>query len=59
MIKRPFKTSIRLAICVCMYSEDKPMLRRTLAGIAKNIKCFVKNGYNQDEIGVFFIMDGI
>lgn len=35
------------------------MLRRTLAGICNNIITFVKNGYSPDDIGIFFIMDGI
>ena len=35
------------------------MLRRTLAGISQNIATFVKNGFSPDDIGVFFIMDGI
>lgn len=35
LLKRP--EGVELAICVCMYSEDKPMLKRTLRGIADNI----------------------
>jgi hypothetical protein len=35
LLKKP--KGLELAICVCMYSEDKPMLKRTLRGIADNI----------------------
>ena len=28
---------IKLAICICMYSEDKKRLKSTLSGVAKNI----------------------
>jgi hypothetical protein len=28
------KEGLELAICVCMYSEDKKMLKSTLAGVA-------------------------
>lgn len=28
---------IKLAICICMYSEDKKMLKSTLAGVAENV----------------------
>lgn len=51
---------IELAICVCMYSEDKRMLKSTLAGIAENISNIVtKLKISSDKIGVFVIMDGI
>jgi hypothetical protein len=43
-----------------MYSEDKKMLKSTLAGVAENISNLVaKNGIDPDKIGVFVIMDGI
>lgn len=35
------KEGIELAICVCMYSEDKKMLKSTLAGIKENISNIV------------------
>lgn len=35
------------------------MLKRTLAGVSKNIEVFVENGYTYNDIGVFVIMDGI
>lgn len=51
--------NIKLAICICMYSEDKTMLRKTLTGIENNIITFVKNGISADEIAVCVLMDGI
>jgi phage shock protein PspC (stress-responsive transcriptional regulator) len=43
-----------------MYSEDKKMLKGTLAGIGENIaNLAVKSGVDPDRIGVFVIMDGI
>lgn len=53
------KEGIELAICVCMYSEDKKMLKSTLDGIKMNINNLVRSGVNTDKIGVFVIMDGI
>lgn len=54
------KEGLELAICVCMYSEDKKMLRNTLAGISENISnLIVHEGVEPDKIGVFVIMDGI
>lgn len=54
------RQGIELAICVCMYSEDKKMLRSTLKGISENISyltCF--ENISPDKIGVFVLMDGI
>ena len=52
--------SLKLAICVCMYSEDRKMLKSTLAGISGNIANLVaKEDMNPDDIGVFIMMDGI
>jgi len=42
-----------------MYSEDKSMLRKTLAGVSNNIATFVQNGISADDIAVVIIMDGI
>ena len=58
------KAGIQLAICVCMYSEDKKMLKSTLAGIQENIANIVSkqsrlHGITSDKIGVFVLMDGI
>ena len=51
---------IELAICVCMYSEDKKMLKSTIAGISENIANLVAyEGLDPDQIGVFVMMDGI
>lgn len=54
------KEGIELAICICMYSEDKKMLKRTLAGVEENIANLVALEHlNPDKIGVFLMMDGI
>lgn len=51
---------IKLAICVCMYSEDKKMLKNTLSGVADNIANMVAyEKMDPDDIGVFVMMDGI
>lgn len=50
---------IEIAICVCMYSEDKSMLKRTMRGIFNNIRKFIQTGTASNRIGVFVIMDGI
>ena len=43
-----------------MYSEDKKMLKSTLAGIKENISNIVsKENISSDKIGVFVMMDGI
>ena len=43
-----------------MYSEDKAMLKNTLAGVSENIANLVAyNNIDPDKIGVFVIMDGI
>jgi len=57
LLKKPKGTE--LAICVCMYSEDKPMLKRTLEGIADNIDLLIEKGTSPDEIYVAIIIDGI
>lgn len=54
------KGGIKLAICICMYSEDKKMLKSTLAGVAENVANLVAyEGLDPDDIGVFVMMDGI
>ena len=54
------KEGLELAICICMYSEDKKMLKNTLAGVSENIANIVAlEGMDPDKIGVFVIMDGI
>ena len=43
-----------------MYSEDKTMLKSTLAGVTKNISNLVaREKISSDKIGVFILMDGI
>jgi hypothetical protein len=39
---------IKIAICICMYSEDKKMLKNTLAGVKENIATMVRAGTNPD-----------
>lgn len=54
------REGIELAICICMYSEDRKMLKNTLAGVEENIQNLVAlEGLDPDQIGVFVIMDGI
>ena len=51
---------IKIAICICMYSETKTMLKKTLAGVAQNIANLVAyERVDPDDIGVFVMMDGI
>ena len=57
---RDAQQKFQLAICVCMYSETKQMLKSTLAGVAENIANLVAyEGLDPDDIGVFVMMDGI
>lgn len=54
------KEGIELAICVCMYSEDKKMLKSTISGIAENVAQLALHcAVDPDRIGVFVLMDGI
>jgi hypothetical protein len=50
---------LELAICVCMYSESKTMLKDSIKGIEDNVGRLIINGVNPDSIAVFVIMDGI
>jgi hypothetical protein len=51
---------INLAICICMYSEDKKMLKDTISGVRKNIlNLLQEEGMDPDSIAVFVIIDGI
>jgi hypothetical protein len=52
-------SGIELAICVCMYTENKTMLKDSIKGIEDNVSKLIKSGVNPDSIGVFVIMDGI
>lgn len=51
--------AVKLAICVCAYSEDSTMLRRTLNGITDSYAEFEKAGISPHEIAVVFVFDGI
>lgn len=43
-----------------MYSEDKKMLKSTLAGVKENISNLVARGkISSDKIAVIIVMDGI
>lgn len=43
-----------------MYSENKRMLKSTLAGIKENIwRIVTEENVSYDKIGVFVMMDGI
>jgi hypothetical protein len=57
LLKKP--EGLELAICVCMYSEDKPMLKRTLTGIADNVDRLIEAGMSPDDIFVCIVIDGI
>lgn len=48
-----------MAICVCMYNEDKDMLNNTLQGIGENIVQLYKQGVDPDKIVVIIVQDGI
>lgn len=51
--------ALELAICVCMYSEDRLMLKDSIKGIEDNVARLISSGVNPDSIAVFVIMDGI
>lgn len=50
---------LELAICVCMYSESKQMLKDSIKGIEDNIIRLITSGVDPDSIAVFVVMDGI
>lgn len=50
---------VELAICVCMYSENKKMLKSTLMGIADNIEQLIDSGLSPDDIFVTIVIDGV
>jgi precorrin-6B methylase 1 len=50
---------MEMAICVCMYNEDKDMLNNTLQGIGENIVQLYKQGVDPDKIVVVIVQDGI
>ena len=51
--------NIEMAICVCMYKEDRTMLNNTLQGIGENIINLYKQGVDPDKIVVIILQDGI
>ena len=50
---------IEMAICICMYNEDRGMLQHTLMGVAENILKMAKQGVDPDKIVVIIVSDGI
>ncbi len=51
--------NMEMAICVCMYNEDRTMLNNTLQGIGENIINLYKQGVDPDKIVVILLQDGI
>ncbi len=51
--------NLEMAICVCMYNEDRTMLNNTLQGIGENIINLYKQGVDPDKIVVIILQDGI
>ena len=43
LFKRTSKRRIKLAICICVYSEPKHMLKSTIKGIQESYKYFLEN----------------
>ena len=50
---------MEMAICICMYNEDRGMLQHTLLGVAENIMNLCKQGVDPDKIVVVIVSDGI
>lgn len=48
-----------MAICICMYNEDRSMLQNTLLGVGENIVRLYKQGVDTDKIIVIIVQDGI
>jgi hypothetical protein len=60
LFKRTKERHIKLAICICVYSEPKHMLKTTIKGIQESNKEFLsKAGIMSHEIIVVVIFDGI
>jgi hypothetical protein len=51
--------AIEIAICICMYNEDRAMLNNTLSGVGENIINLCKQGIDPDKIVVIIVQDGI
>ena len=48
-----------MAICICMYNEDRSMLQNTLLGVGENIVRLYNQGVDTDKIVVIIVQDGI
>jgi hypothetical protein len=60
LFKQSSKRKIRLAICVCVYSEPKHMLKSTIKGIQESYKHFYQQaGIMPHEIVLVVIFDRI
>ncbi len=60
LFKRTSKRRIKLAICICVYSEPKHMLKSTIKGIQQSYKYFLENaGIMPHQIILTVIFDGI
>jgi chitin synthase len=60
LFKKTTQRKIKLAICVCVYSEPKHMLKSTIKGIQESYKHFYqKAGIMSHEIILVVIFDGI
>ena len=60
LFKRTPERRIKLAICICVYSEPKFMLKNTIKGIQESYKPFLeKAGILPHEIIITVIFDGI
>ena len=60
LFKRTPTRRIKLAICICVYSEPKFMLKNTIKGIQQSYKHFLnKAGILPHEIILTVIFDGI
>ena len=60
LFKRTKERRIKLAICICVYSEAKHMLKSTIKGIQESNKDFLQRaGIMSHEIIVVVIFDGI
>ncbi len=51
--------AIEIAICICMYNEDRSMLNNTLLGVGENIINLYNQGVDPDKIVVMVVQDGI
>lgn len=60
LFKKTATRRIKLAICICVYSEPKSMLKGTIKGIQESYKYFLERaGILPHEIILTIIFDGI